>query len=89
MYEACGMCMRRVACDVHACAHVHVACGVWVWHVHVACACCACMRDGVRMHAHLQHLGVDPKLRHRLGRLQHLLHLGRLHQLPAASTHGR
>ena len=63
------------------CVHVHV-------HVHVACACCACMCNGAT-NAHLQHLGVDPKLRHRLGRLQHLLHLGRLHQLPAASTHGR
>ena len=56
------------------CVHVHV-------NVHVACACCACMCDGAT-NAHLQHLGVDPKLRHRLGRLQHLLHLGRLHQLP-------
>ena len=63
------------------CVHVHV-------HVHVACACCACMCDGAT-NAHLQHLGVDPKLRHRLGRLQHLLHLGRLHQLPDDGTHTR
>ena len=41
------------------------------------------MRVRVRASHHgLQHLRVDAELCHRLGRLEHLLHLGRLHQLP-------
>ena len=77
------MCVCVCACMCMLCMW-RVACGVW----RVACGMCM-LRVHARWRAHLQHLGVDPKLRHRLGRLQHLLHLGRLHQLPAASTHGR
>ena len=63
---------------------------VWVWVcIHREEFRQPATRTRTRRAANLQHLGVDPKLRHGLGRLQHLLHLGRLHQLPDDGTHTR